>query len=297
MSRFLAWALAMGLGLAAPGCEDDAEPQNPRGGGGLDLAGLLDGSEDQDVPEDIGSTDVLGDGADDDGTSADAEEVGDAALDSDLDAADALSDGADDGQDDGGGDTADDTDALVNDPDVASDSAPDHSDEPDLIAVPDLPGIDTGPSLDATASDDAPVPDLVPVGGRCLFGGGSDTEQRLCAGVEPACVAVPTSAGSECVANVGTCADFGVDGACVDDIAVRRCSGGGQPFGRDCGALSATCDDTRVPGFAFCVIPSGGPCNADLGGAGDAPERDLRCASGLTCVGESASTLGTCQDP
>lgn len=291
--RIFAWVLA--LGLLAPGCGDDAGPQNRPGGGGLDLAGLLDGTDDQDVPEDTGATDVLGDSSEDD-TSEDVDEVGDDVLDATsgdaIETGDAPVDGTADGGDAALDDTAGDADAG----DDAADAASDATDEPDLIAVPDLPSIDTGPSLDATTGDDAPAPDLVPVGGRCLVAGDGGLEQRLCAGVEPACVAVPTSAGSECVANVGTCADFAVDGACVDDIAVRRCAGVSQPFGRDCGALAATCDDTRVPGFAFCVVPDGGPCNADLGGAGDAPERDLRCASGLTCVGESAGTLGTCQE-
>ncbi|MCO4760790.1 MAG: hypothetical protein KC502_04755 [Myxococcales bacterium] len=120
-------------------------------------------------------------------------------------------------------------------------------------------------------------------GDTCAFAddeGG--VEQVYCAGKDAGCVFDGTA--DTCKENVGTCDDDAID-TCIADYLVWGCEEP-QPAVYDCAILGAKCvakDDS-----ATCQgVTEGKQCDTDV----------LLCASGLSCVGVTDDSYGTCTKP
>ena len=117
-------------------------------------------------------------------------------------------------------------------------------------------------------------------GGNCLSEDEEGNEVwEFCAGEEAGCVDSP--AGVLCKTDVLTCAAADA-GTCKGDLGIWECEGG-IPYAIDCKAWSGKC----------AVVDEEPVCNA-IAAEGACDDAYLICADGLSCVGLTDDSYGTC---
>ncbi|MEE2643596.1 MAG: hypothetical protein VYD19_01570, partial [Myxococcota bacterium] len=98
-----------------------------------------------------------------------------------------------------------------------------------------------------------------------------------CAGENAGCV-IQNAESDACVENVGTCEDGFEEGYCEGDFLFLGCTLG-QPFAFDCSGFSGRCEGSN------CIVVVDGPCDDEL----------LVCDEGLSCIGLTEESRGTCR--